>query len=468
MTTKIQELELISQEDTGIEIEPSIEDLEPGEPLIEAVDTDEPMVNNDPVRLYLHEIGRVPLLTAKDEKATARRIELGKHAADIRCSLEKQGRPNTTISVFMEIISELWQLSEVIHELQEHIGVPKNAGISRTIANEQLGLAIDGKIDDTLIQLIAEKSSVPIEQIESQLTILSVDIALLPKTMLAAVGGTTPIEAIPYLVTDRRFIEKLKVNEICLGEYLARVEIEGEEATKHLIEANLRLVVSIAKKCTGHGLSLLDLIQEGNIGLMRATERYNSHKGFNFSTYATWWIRQSITRSIADQARAIRIPVHVGDTINRLTRTTRQLTQEYGREPTPAEIGEKMGLSLKKVQETIKLTILPVSLETPMGTENENYLSDYLADPNAIQPPDSAATQLLKEQIRKVLSTLSTRERRVLPLRFGLEDGRTRTLEEIGYEFSITRERVRQIEAKALRRLRHPSRSQYLRDYLED
>jgi RNA polymerase primary sigma factor len=316
--------------------------------------------------------------------------------------------------------------------------------------------------------LIAEKSSVPIEQIESQLTILSVDIALLPKTMLAAVGGTTPIEAIPYLVTDRRFIEKLKVNEICLGEYLARVEIEGEEATKHLIEANLRLVVSIAKKCTGHGLSLLDLIQEGNIGLMRATERYNSHKGFNFSTYATWWIRQSITRSIADQARAIRIPVHVGDTINRLTRTTRQLTQEYGREPTPAEIGEKMGLSLKKVQETIKLTILPVSLETPMGTENENYLSDYLADPNAIQPPDSAATQLLKEQIRKVLSTLSTRERRVLPLRFGLEDGRTRTLEEIGYEFSITRERVRQIEVKALRRLRHPSRSQYLRDYLED
>jgi DNA-directed RNA polymerase specialized sigma24 family protein len=270
--------------------------------------------------------------------------------------LEKQGRPNTTISVFMEIISELWQLSEVIHELQEHIGVPKNAGISRTIANEQLGLAIDGKIDDTLIQLIAEKSSVPTEQIESQLTILSVDIALLPKTMLAAVGGTTPIEAIPYLVTDRRFIEKLKVNEICLGEYLARVEIEGEEATKHLIEANLRLVVSIAKKCTGHGLSLLDLIQEGNIGLMRATERYNSHKGFNFSTYATWWIRQSITRSIADQARAIRIPVHVGDTINRLTRTTRQLTQEYGREPTPAEIGEKMGLSLKKVQETIKLT----------------------------------------------------------------------------------------------------------------
>ena len=192
----------------------------------------------------------------------------------------------------------------------------------------------------------------------------------------------------------------------------------------------------------------MDLIQEGNIGLMRATERYNSHKGFKFSTYAIWWIRQSITRSIADQARTIRIPVHVGDAIHKLTRTTHQLTQEYGRDPTPAEIGEQMGLSRKKVLEAIKLTQLPISLELPMGQENENYLSDFIEDHNAIQPLDNASTQLLKEQIRKVLSTLSIRERRVLQLRFGLEDGRTRTLEEIGYEFSITRERVRQIEAK--------------------
>ena len=288
-------------------------------------------------------------LTAKDEKATARRIEVGKHIADVKCALEKQGKPNTAMPVFLEIISELWQLSEIIYELLEHFGLPKNTGFSQMITNEQIRAAIDGKIDDTLIQLIAEKTSLPAEQIEFQLTILSVDIALLPKKVLAAVGDKTPIQGIPFLVTDRRFIEELKVNETCLREYLECLEITGKEAKQYLIEANLRLVVSIAKKCTGHGLSLLDLIQEGNIGLMRATERYNSHKGFKFSTYAIWWIRQSITRSIADQARTIRIPVHVGDAIHKLTRTTHQLTQEYGRDPTPAEIGEQMGLSRKKV-----------------------------------------------------------------------------------------------------------------------
>ena len=468
MTTKTKEPQLIYQEDAGIETEPPIEGLELEEPLMETIDNDDSEGNDDPVRLYLREIGRVPLLTAKDEKATARRIEVGKHIADVKCALEKQGKPNTAMPVFLEIISELWQLSEIIYELLEHFGLPKNTGFSQMITNEQIRAAIDGKIDDTLIQLIAEKTSLPAEQIEFQLTILSVDIALLPKKVLAAVGDKTPIQGIPFLVTDRRFIEELKVNETCLREYLECLEITGKEAKQYLIEANLRLVVSIAKKCTGHGLSLLDLIQEGNIGLMRATERYNSHKGFKFSTYAIWWIRQSITRSIADQARTIRIPVHVGDAIHKLTRTTHQLTQEYGRDPTPAEIGEQMGLSRKKVLEAIKLTQLPISLELPMGQENENYLSDFIEDHNAIQPLDNASTQLLKEQIRKVLSTLSIRERRVLQLRFELEDGRTRTLEEIGYEFSITRERVRQIEAKALRRLRHPSRSRCLRDYLED
>ena len=240
MTTKTKEPQLIYQEDAGIETEPPIEGLELEEPLMETIDNDDSEGNDDPVRLYLREIGRVPLLTAKDEKATARRIEVGKHIADVKCALEKQGKPNTAMPVFLEIISELWQLSEIIYELLEHFGLPKNTGFSQMITNEQIRAAIDGKIDDTLIQLIAEKTSLPAEQIEFQLTILSVDIALLPKKVLAAVGDKTPIQGIPFLVTDRRFIEELKVNETCLREYLECLEITGKEAKQYLIEANLR------------------------------------------------------------------------------------------------------------------------------------------------------------------------------------------------------------------------------------
>ena len=281
-------------------------------------------------------------------------------------------------------------------------------------------------------------------------------------------AGAVAAEKIAILEERINEAEEAEVEELKteIKELQKDVDL-GAEAKKRLAEANLRLVVSIAKRYVGRGMLFLDLIQEGNLGLIKAVEKFDYRKGYKFSTYATWWIRQAITRAIADQARTIRIPVHMVETINKLIRVSRQLLQELGREPSPEEIAEEMKMPVERVREILKISQEPVSLETPIGDEEDSHLGDFIKDDNVPVPADAAAFTLLKEQLEEVLSTLTDREQKVLTLRFGLEDGRARTLEEVGKEFNVTRERIRQIEAKALRKLRHPSRSRKLKDYLE-
>ena len=344
---------------------------------------------------------------------------------------------------YQEITDTLAGLGLEVEQIERTVDALERSGIDVLRITEEEVLPVE---DDDII--LSEEDEVDVENID-----------------LSVPEGISIEDPVRMYLKEIGKVPLLSAEEEI--ELALRMEQGDEEAKKRLAEANLRLVVSIAKRYVGRGMLFLDLIQEGNLGLIKAVEKFDYRKGFKFSTYATWWIRQAITRAIADQARTIRIPVHMVETINKLIRVSRQLLQELGREPSPEEISEAMNMPVERVREILKISQEPVSLETPIGEEEDSHLGDFIQDDNVPVPADAAAFTLLKEQLVEVLGTLTEREQMVLRLRFGLDDGRARTLEEVGKEFKVTRERIRQIEAKALRKLRHPSRSRKLKDYLD-
>ncbi len=428
----------------------------------------------DPVRMYLREIGRVGLLTAADEKQLGRQIEQRNYIAGLREAYrEAHGRTPSASRLALSILQE-WQALRPLHEAALRFLSMDTAPASlvKSVRDPRFRALVDGEIDEAFRAAAVRELGLGNDAAADAIVRLSIVTDVLSQGLLETVTEAAGEEA--ALSPDASLLEVLAGIEPAIARQFDRIVREGDRAEQRLIEANLRLVVSVAKKYAGRGMTMLDLVQEGNLGLLRAVEKFDYRRGFKFSTYATWWIRQSISRAIADQARTIRIPVHMGEVINRLTRVSRRFVQEHGRDPTDAELAlameatntESQPYTVERIQEIQRYMREPVSLETPIDESEESELGEFIADPGAVQPVEIASYQLLKEQLADILASLPRREREVIELRFGLADGRSRTLEEVGREFGLTRERIRQIERVALARLREHGATNRLRDYL--
>jgi RNA polymerase primary sigma factor len=426
---------------------------------------------DDSTLIYLRDIGRVSLLTANDEKVLASKLEEARFLERLEgIQLQSNGRNLSPASTVIYLLRHLVAAFPLIEILARRLDFDATHSFLRVIRNPKLVAATDGVIDEELVKAIAEENGDSDSEVTRNLADLSTANRLLPSDSLEdtlAGMSTSKLDALLAEPVDAEFASQLLARRRQLNARFGKVKRAAAQSRKRLIEANLRLVVSVARKYVGRGIPLLDLIQEGNIGLFRAVDRFQYRKGFKFSTYAHWWIRQSVTRSLADQARTVRIPVHVVEIINRVHKTKHDLAQKYGHEPSYAEIGSALDMSSDRVKEILKLSRIPLSLEMPVGQDGDSDLGDFVEDRASVPPVEAASRELLRAQLIEAISGLSERERGVLLMRFGLGNDSPRTLVEVGEEFNLTRERIRQIEAQALRKLRHPSRSRKLIDFLD-